>query len=187
MTQSSTSPAEIDQDQIAPLGSRPPSVPRVTAPRGIPGLKSPESTYGRPVSDSFKSTAPWGENGQPRGHLTDDLFRPTPPPVHPRPDFGHCARCFPVSQPATTTPTLPSNPISWSPAPPVVDACRPFTLSTYRHWKRDVRLRLESPPTATTSQLSAKLSHRRHNHQNWLDYPIWSKQAMRWKLEPSTH
>ena len=38
-------------------------------------------------------------------------------------------------------------------APPTIDACPAFTPSTYRHWKREVRLRMEGYPSATASQI----------------------------------
>ena len=80
-----------------------------------------------------------------------------PPPVHPRPNSDHCTRCVPGAHRESPPSTVPSNPMSGSATPPEVDACPPFTPSTYQHWKREVRLWSESFPTATTSQLLAKI------------------------------
>ena len=151
------SPGGNGQDQTPALEPKLLPFTNATPPCGIPGLKFPDHMRDRPVSDSSRTTAPWGENGQSLGHFHGDLFRPMPPPVPPRPNFDHCARCVPGTQPESFPSTVPPNPMSWSAAPPVVDACPPCTPSAYQHWKREVRLWLESFLTAATSKLLDKI------------------------------
>ena len=59
--------------------------------------------------------------------------------------------------PAPTVAHPTTDPMSWSAVPSVVDASPAVTPSTYRHWKREFGLWLESYPDATTSQLLAEI------------------------------
>lgn len=148
---STTLPTVIREVQMPPLESIHWPSTQPEAPTGFPIPESLVPTLDSPVSGAFKSTEPWCETGPARGNLVDDLFRPSPPPVPPRPNPGYYA-------PAPTVAAPPANPVSFSSAPPVVGACPPSAPSKYQHWKREVRLWMGPFPTATTPHLLAKIT-----------------------------
>ena len=128
-----------------------------------------------PMPSQFFSTDYWHDaGGRPQDRFRSPAAVPPPPPrpmpppimsplMHPTSQPNHASTGYadhgnmpnPVS--ALNVDFGSTNTMVNSTAPTTFGDCPAFTPSTYQNWRREVRLWAESPPTATTSQLLARV------------------------------